>query len=86
MSPRLSLKVATKSSFRDNKIKKIACLWLYSQAKTEELNQNDWSVSEKSGIIKLCSAPYFLEVHLPVSLKAATKACFRGKKSENLDF
>ena len=47
----------------------------------EECDQEDWSVSDKFGIITPCSATYYLEVHARVSLKVATKAYFGGKRT-----
>ena len=75
------------SFFRGKKLLKLRFLDYFSKAKTEECDQEDWSVSDKFGIITTSSATYHLEMGAPVSLKVATKACFGGKKnSGNLDF
>ena len=72
--------------FRGKKLLKLRFLDYFSKAKTEECDQEDWSVSDKFGIITTSSAAYYLEMGAPVSLKVATKACFGGKKnSGNLD-
>ena len=61
---RFSLKIATKacfiesshqSFFRSKKLLKLRFLDYYFETKTEELDQEDWSVSVKFGIITLCS-------------------------------
>ena len=60
-----SLKIATKacfiesshqSFFRGKKLLKLRFLDYFSKAKTGEGNQEDWSVSDKFGIITPCSA------------------------------
>ena len=43
-------------------------------AKTEECNQEDWSVSDTFGLFTPSSATYNLEVGEPASMEAATKA------------
>ena len=47
----------------------------------EKCDQEDWSVSDKSGVFTTCSATYHLEVGWLVSLKVATKASLRSKKN-----
>ena len=53
----------------------------FSEAKTEEFDQDDWSVHDAFGIITPCSATYQLVVGRPVSLNLATKVSFGGKKT-----
>ena len=52
----------------------------FSKAEKDECDPQDWSVSDKFGVITPCSTTYHLEVGAPVSLKVATKASFGGKK------
>ena len=75
-----SLKVTTKVLLDTKVLRKFRFLGYFSKAKPEGCNQEDWSASDKFGIITLCSATYYLVVGAPVSLKVATKACFRVKQ------
>ena len=79
--------------YQPNVILEIKKLWkfrflgCFSKAKTDECYQRNCSSSDKFGITIRCSATYFLEAGVRVSLKAATKGSLGGKKkSENLDF
>ena len=60
---------------------KIEIFRLFSKAKTKDCGGEDWSVSDKFGIIKPSSATYLLEMGVPVSLKLTIKASFGGKKT-----
>ena len=53
----------------------------FSKTKTEECDQEDWSISDIFGNITPCSAIYHLIVGGPVSFNLATKASFGGKKT-----
>ena len=77
----ISLKVATKVFFRRKKTLKIEIFRLLYKAETEECDQEDWSFSDKIGIITPCSSTYHLELGAPVSLKLTTKASFGGKET-----
>ena len=55
-------------------------LYYFYKVENEECGQEDWSASDKFGIITPCSSKYHLEMGAPVSLKVATKASFGGKK------
>ena len=55
-------------------------------AKTEDCDQEDWSVSDIFGIITPCSATCHLVVGGSVSLNLTTKASFGGKKTLRLLF
>ena len=58
--------------------------WKYfSKAKTEECDQNHWSVDNKFGIIITCESTYFLEVSAYVSLEVATRVFLEVKKELN---
>ena len=78
---RVSLKVATKGSFRGKKLWKFRFLGCFSKEKTEECDQKVWNVFDQFGITAPCSASSFLEVGARVSLKVATKGSLRGKKT-----
>ena len=60
---------------------KLRFLDYFSKAKTENCDQEDWSVCDRFGIITPCSATYHLVVSGPVSLNLTTKASFGGKKT-----
>ena len=77
----VSLKVATKVFLEVKRLLKLKFLDHFSKAETEKCTQDDWSVSDKSGIVTTCSATYHLEVCAPISLKVATKVCFGGKNT-----
>ena len=47
----------------------------------EEYHQKTWNVSDKCGINATCLALYHLKVVTPVTMKAATKASLRSKKT-----
>ena len=47
----------------------------------EECDQEDWTVSDRFGIITPCSAIYHLVVGRSVSLNLATKPSFGDKKT-----
>ena len=64
-----ALKVATKDFLTEKKLLKLRFLDYFSNAETEECDQEDWSLSGKIGIITSCSARYYLIVRAPVSLK-----------------
>ena len=79
---RVSLKVATKGSLRGKKsAKKISFLGCFSKAKTEECDQNIWSLSDKFGNIMTGSDTYFMEVSAHVSLRVATDDFCRDKET-----
>ena len=60
VSGHVSLKVATKDSFRaKNNLKTLHCLGYFSITKTEECDQKEWSVSDKFGITMPFPANYF---------------------------
>ena len=66
---------------------KLRFLGYFSERKTEEFDQEDWSVCNTFGIITSCSATYHLKMGAPISLKLGSKVSFGGKKnSENLSF
>ena len=74
-----------KKTWKFEKLLNLKFLDYFSKTKTEECDQEDWSVSNKFGIITPCTATYHIEVGAPASMKAATKASLRVKKiSENL--
>ena len=83
VSDNAMLKVATKSSCRGKKKKKLTFLDYFSEAKTEDYNQKDWSVYNRFEITIPCSDRQFLGVGacLSLSLKVARKAFLRGKKT-----
>ena len=83
---RLSLKLATKLSFRGKELSEFRFSGYFSKPKTEECDQKNWRFSNKFGMLMLGSNTYFLEVSAHVSMKVANKGSFRGKKSENLAF
>ena len=74
------MKAATKDFLEVKKFLKLRLLDTFSEAKTEECDQEDWSVFNKFGIMIPCQATDHLEVGAPVSPKAATKASLRCKK------
>ena len=78
---RILLKVATKVFLELKKLLKLWFLDYFYKAKTEECDQEDWSVSYKFEITTPCSATYHLEGGAPFSLKVPTKVCFVGKKT-----
>ena len=86
VSARVSLKVATKVSFRGKKISEFRFLCCFYQGKTEECDQKNWNFFDKSGIIMPGSATYFLEVSAHVSLEVATDDSFRDKETMKIDF
>ena len=55
VSDNAMLKVATKSSCRGKKLKKLTFLSYFSEAKTEDCNQKDWSVYNRLEITIPCS-------------------------------
>ena len=63
------------------KLLKLRFLDYFSKAKTEVCDQEDWSVSDRYGIITPWSATYHLVVRGPISLNLATKASFGGRKA-----
>ena len=73
--------VATKGSSGGKKSKNSAFLGCFSKVKSEECNQQNWSVSIRFGIIIPCSATYILEVAALVSLKVASKVFLELKKT-----
>ena len=77
----VSLKVATKGSFRAKKLWTFRFLGYFSNAKTEECDEKVWNIFYQFGISSLCSATYFLEIGARVSLKEATKGSLRVKKT-----
>ena len=82
----VSLNVTTKGSIWGKKIWKCRFLGCFSKRKTEECDQKFWNIFYQFSINIPCSATYFLEVGVRLSLKVANKGCIRGKKnSENLD-
>ena len=62
------------------KLLKLRFLDYFSKAKSEECDQEDWSVADVFGIITPCLATYHLVVGGSVSLNLATKASFGCKK------
>ena len=79
------LKVATKGSFKDKKSENLAFLGYFSKAKREECNKKNWSVCNRFGIILPCSATYFLEGGVHVSLKVVTKVFLEVKNCSHWD-
>ena len=67
-----SLKAATKVFLDVKKLLKSRILDYFCKAKMEECDQEDWSVFDKSGIMEMGS---------PISMKAATIASLRVKKT-----
>ena len=55
VSDNAMLKVATKSSCRGKRWKKLTFLGYFSETKTEDCNQKDWSVYNRFGITIPCS-------------------------------
>ena len=80
-SAHISLKVVTKSSFRDNPKSKIWHCY-YSKSKNWGMQPKNLSFSDKFGIIP-CSSTFFLEVDARISLKK-TKSYFRGKQNPKM--
>ena len=70
-----------KSFLEVKNLLKLRFLDYFSKAETKECEKKDWSVSDIFEIITSCSSTYHKEVGVPVSLKVATKAYFRGDKS-----
>ena len=73
VSAHVSLNVATKASFRDEKLRKFRFLAYFSKAKTEECdrkNLRDWN---KFGMLMPGLDTYFLEMSAHVSLRVAIK-------------
>ena len=66
------LKAATKVVLDVKKLLKLGILDYFSKAKTEECDQEDWRVFDKFGI---------MEIGAPISMKAATIASLRVKKT-----
>ena len=56
----------------------------HCKAKTEEYDRSDLCFSEDFRMFIPCPATYFLETGACLSLKLATKASFRGKKTMNI--
>ena len=67
-----SLKAAIKVVLDVKKLLKLRILDYFSNAKTEECDQEDWKVFDKFGIMKMGA---------PISMKAATIASLRVKKT-----
>ena len=67
----VSLKVATKVFLEVKKLLKLRFLDSFSKTETEECNQEDWSASDKFGIITSCSAVYHLEVGAPFFIESS---------------
>ena len=73
VSAHVSLNVATKASFRGEKLRKFRFLAYFSKAKTEECdrkNLRDWN---KFGMLMPGLDTYFLEMSAHVSLRVAIK-------------
>ena len=74
---RVSLKVATRVFFRCKKPVKLenweARIRELRIREAEECDQEDWSVSEISGIITPCSGTYHLEVGIAVVCRCSSK-------------
>ena len=77
---RVSLKVATKGSFRGKKLWRFRFLGSVSKAKTEECDQKVLFFFDKLSMLMFCFNTYFLEFSAHVSLKVTTKDHFRRKK------
>ena len=75
------MKVAIKVFLEVKKLLKLKFLDYFSNVKTEECDQEDWSVSNTFGIIIACSATYHLQVGAPVSLKLSTKSSLGVKET-----
>ena len=75
----LSLKLATKRSFRGKKTWEFRFLGGFCKSKTEECDHKNWIFSNEFEILMPGSNTNFLEVNVHVSLKATTKGSFRGK-------
>ena len=60
---------------------KFRLLKYFSKVKTEECDQEDWSVFDQFEIMAPCSATDHLEVAATVSLIAADKVSLRDKKA-----
>ena len=76
----VSLKAVKKVSSGGKKFWKSRFLGYFSNAKTEECKQEDWSVFDTFGIVTPSSALYHLEMGAPFSLNLATKASFECQK------
>ena len=81
---RFSLKVDTKVSFRGKRLWKFQLFGYFSKSKTE-CDHEDWTVSEKFGIITPRLDTFFLELGARFSLNVVTNA-FLGIKSKNVAF
>ena len=68
------MKVPNKGVLRGKNPQNLAFLSLFFKVKTKECDQHDWSVFDIFVITTHCSAGYFLEMGVFVSLKVATKA------------
>ena len=75
----LSLKLATKRSFRGKKTWKFRFLGGFCKSKTEECDHKNWIFSDEFEMLMPGSNTHFLEVSVHVSLKVATKGSFRGE-------
>ena len=76
------MKVAIKTSLSGKKkLKKLRFSGYFSKAKTEELDQKNFTDCKKIGMIISFSSTDFLKVAARASLKVATKLSFRRKKT-----